>query len=163
MGYIEENLLPNEQIVYKAKAHPAAVMISKSLTILMIFAPIFLFYAGELAFAALALIICVPIAWAGLSDAITRTTMQLGVTDQRVIMRAGFLQKKSFEIPLSKVEGISVEQGLLDRIVGAGYITIIGVGGSHNFTPPIDNPKQFRMIVQEQIQKNTSQLSNSKA
>jgi len=46
------------------------------------------------------------------------------VTSSRVIHREGFIAKRSMEIPLDKINDVRFEQGIWDRIVGAGTLVI---------------------------------------
>jgi hypothetical protein len=54
---------------------------------------------------------------------------------------------------LNKVEAIYVEQTIIDRIVNSGTIIIKGTGGSQTPLRNVDNPFQFRIAVNEQIEK----------
>jgi uncharacterized membrane protein YdbT with pleckstrin-like domain len=54
---------------------------------------------------------------------------------------------------LNKVEGIHVEQGLVDKMFGCGNIDVKGTGGNKNSFAGIDNPFEFRNAVNEQISK----------
>lgn len=46
------------------------------------------------------------------------------VTSDRVISREGFIAKRSMEIPHEQVNDVRFEQGIFDRIVGAGTLLI---------------------------------------
>ncbi len=46
------------------------------------------------------------------------------VSTDRVISREGFIAKRSMEIPLEQVNDVRFEQGIFDRIVGAGTLLI---------------------------------------
>ena len=47
-------------------------------------------------------------------------TSNFVVTTSRVIHREGFIAKRSMEIPLDKINDVRFEQGIFERIVGAG-------------------------------------------
>ena len=49
-------------------------------------------------------------------------TSMFVVTTSRVIHREGFIAKRSMEIPLDKINDVRFEQGIFDRIVGAGTL-----------------------------------------
>lgn len=53
---------------------------------------------------------------------------------------------------MNKVEAIYVEQNIIDRIVNSGTIIIKRTGGSQNPLRNVDNPFQFRIAVNEQIE-----------
>ena len=51
-------------------------------------------------------------------------TSNFAVTTERVIHREGFIAKRSMEIPLEAINDVRFEQGIWDRIVGAGTLRI---------------------------------------
>ena len=51
-------------------------------------------------------------------------TSHFVVTSTRVIHRQGLIAKQSIEIPLDKINDIRFDQGIFDRMVGAGELTI---------------------------------------
>ena len=57
---------------------------------------------------------------------------EFAVTDKRVLIKVGILRTQSLETMLNKVEGIHVEQGLVDKMFGCGNIDIKGTGGTKN-------------------------------
>jgi len=78
---------------------------------------------------------------------------EFAVTNKRVIVKIGLLRRHSSEILLRQVEGITVDQGLLGRIFNYGTIVIEGTGSDRTPYPGIGGPLQFRLAVQEQIDK----------
>ena len=51
-------------------------------------------------------------------------TSDFVVTSSRVIHREGFIAKRSMEIPLDKINDVRFEQGIFERMVGAGTLVI---------------------------------------
>lgn len=78
-------------------------------------------------------------------------TSEFGVTTNRVLMKTGLIRRNSFEVLLSKVEGIQVNQGILGRVLGYGTIVVTGTGGSADPFRRISSPLHFRRQVQEQV------------
>jgi uncharacterized membrane protein YdbT with pleckstrin-like domain len=56
----------------------------------------------------------------GICAYINYTTSEFALTNKRVIVKVGLIRRKSFEVLLQKIEGISVHQGLLGRILITG-------------------------------------------
>lgn len=81
---------------------------------------------------------------------INRSTSEFAVTNRRVIVKVGWIRRRSLETLLMKVEGIQVEQSILGRILNYGTITITGTGGSREVFDRIAAPLEFRRKVQEQ-------------
>jgi len=92
----------------------------------------------------------VAIIW-GISSFISFKTSEFGITNKRVLIKAGFIRRNSLETLLTKVEAIQVNQGILGRILNYGTIIVKGTGGTSNPFHKIDAPLEFRKKVQEQI------------
>lgn len=56
---------------------------------------------------------------------------------------------QTFELNLSKIESVNVDQTIMGRIFGYGSITIIGTGGTKESFPNIQKPLKFRKQFQE--------------
>lgn len=66
------------------------------------------------------------------------------ITNLRVILKTGILSIKSFEINLSKIETVKIEQTLMGRIFNYGNVIIIGSGGTVERIENINHPIEFR-------------------
>jgi membrane protein YdbS with pleckstrin-like domain len=51
-------------------------------------------------------------------------TSNFAVTSDRVIHREGFIAKRSMEVPLEAINDVRFEQGIVDRLIGAGTLVI---------------------------------------
>jgi membrane protein YdbS with pleckstrin-like domain len=51
-------------------------------------------------------------------------TSNFAVTSDRVIHREGFIAKRSMEIPLEAINDVRFDQGVVDRMIGAGTLVI---------------------------------------
>jgi uncharacterized membrane protein YdbT with pleckstrin-like domain len=51
-------------------------------------------------------------------------TSNFAVTSDRVIHREGFIAKRSMEIPLEAINDVRFDQGIVDRMLGAGTLVI---------------------------------------
>lgn len=76
---------------------------------------------------------------------------EFAVTNKRVILKTGFLQSKTAEMFLNKIESVGVDQSISGRILGFGSITIRGTGGSFEPFHRVSSPLRFRNEIQEQI------------
>jgi uncharacterized membrane protein YdbT with pleckstrin-like domain len=146
MGYIDKNLMDGEQIVYRTKLHWIVYLWP---IILFVLFPIALSKGQGFALLGPFLLI-ISIIWA-ISAFVSRRTSEFGVTNKRVLIKIGFISRDSLETLLTRVEGIEVRQGILGRIFNYGTITIKGTGGTINPFKRIEDPFEFRKIVQEQI------------
>ena len=146
MGYIDENLMNGEKVVYRTKLH---WIIFLGPIIFIIFAFMFFVIGKEIAAVGL-LFLLIAVVWAVIVF-IHFKTSEFGITNKRVLIKVGFIRRASHETLLSKVEGINVNQGLWGRIFNYGTISIKGIGGTSNPFQKIEAPLEFRKKVQEQI------------
>jgi uncharacterized membrane protein YdbT with pleckstrin-like domain len=145
MGYVESNLLPNEQITYRASLHwiiyalPAVVFVIAILVGLGGGG-----WIGGLAIAAIGFVLFLP-PW------IKAASSEFAITNKRVLIKVGLIRRHSLELLLQKVEGIGVDQSILGRILGYGTITVSGVGGTKEAFTMISRPLEFRRQVQASL------------
>jgi len=73
------------------------------------------------------------------------------ITDQRLIFRSGVFAKRGIEIPLDRVNTVHFNQGMLERIVGAGDLLIESAGeeGQQRFTD-VRNPDEVQQLIHKQ-------------
>lgn len=81
-----------------------------------------------------------------------RDSTQLTLTDQRVTVSSGILQRQTLDVLLSKVESIEVDQGMWGRLLDFGSITVRGTGGTPEPVATIAHPLEFRRQVQRQVE-----------
>ena len=74
---------------------------------------------------------------------------EFAITNRRVIIKTGLVSRKTFEMNLSKIESVNVDQGIFGRMLGYGTIRIVGSGGTSEVFPNIKNPLEFRKKFQE--------------
>jgi len=82
-----------------------------------------------------------------LSAIINIVTTELAVTNKKLIGKTGFIRRESIDMPLSKLESVVIDQGIIGRMFGYGRVSIRGVGGNRVSIPHIKNPLEFRRIV----------------
>ena len=145
MGYVESNLLPNEQITYRAKLH--WIIFALPALVFLIAILVALGGGGWIAGSAVGIIGLVLF----LPPWIKSISSEFAITNKRVLIKVGLVRRHSLELLLQKVEGIGVDQGVLGRILGYGTITVSGVGGTKEAFRMISNPLDFRRQVQASL------------
>jgi len=148
MSYVEEHLMPGEQVVHRAHLHWAAFL----WPIVWFIAAVWLFSVGgdtAPVFGTLVLFLVFPPAI--IAALIARRTSEFAVTNKRVLIKTGLIRRHSLETLVSKIESIGVSQGILGRLLDFGTIVVSGTGGSKDPFHRIADPMQFRRKVQEQI------------
>lgn len=80
---------------------------------------------------------------------VVRATTEIAVTTERIVYKKGLVARHVGEISIDRIEGVSVFQGVLGRILGYGRVVIRGMGVGEVILPPISDPIDFRKAVQE--------------
>jgi uncharacterized membrane protein YdbT with pleckstrin-like domain len=78
-------------------------------------------------------------------------TSEFAITNKRIIIKVGFISRRTLEMNLQKIESINVNQSVLGRILGYGTIVVIGSGGTKERFANISNPLEFRNQYQKQL------------
>ena len=143
MTYVESNLMPGEKVIYRAHLH--GTVYASAAVVAVVGLLVWITGSGG---AGLALLLVAAVAWLGAYIKVRNS--EFVVTDQRVLIKVGWLRRRSLETFLSKVEGIGVEQGLDGRMWGYGTIIVTGTGGTHERFTRIADPLEFRKQIQEQ-------------
>lgn len=83
------------------------------------------------------------------------------VTDDRVIFRHGVLAKHGVEIPLERINNINFDQGLWERIIGAGDLDIESAGreGQSHFED-VRHPDSVQQEIYRQMELNAQQQAS---
>ncbi len=148
MGYVEDQLLPGERVKHRAHLHKLIFILPGLFALLTIIGAVVAFAASN-AWLGLALLVLGALPF--FITLIKYTSSEFAVTDKRVIIKVGFIKRRTLETMLGKVEGIGVEQGILGRLFGFGTITVTGTGGTKEPFPNIARPLEFRRQVQGQV------------
>jgi len=146
MSFVKNNLLDNEKILYTTKPHWIIFLVPSAFALFAVLSE-FLSPDGILTWIFLFLA-----AFSLIPNAITYLTSEYALTNKRVLVKVGFLNRVSVETLLQRIEGIQVEQSLLGRILGYGTIVICGTGGSRDPFARIYHPLIFRRNVQQQLE-----------
>ena len=88
-----------------------------------------------------------------------RNEPNFAVTTERVIHREGFIAKRSMEIPLEAINDVRFDQGIWDRIVGAGTLRISSASefGTNTFNH-IRHPEEVQKTIYHQSEMNKKRM-----
>jgi uncharacterized membrane protein YdbT with pleckstrin-like domain len=160
MQFIEKTLLTDEKLLLIARPHWIVYLIPCLAFVLSVLLYIGVFGAGIKT--QLVIYGMTPIGWAALcaflysvyaflGAYVTRNFSEYGVTNKRVLMKEGMIQRNSLELFLDKIEAIHVDQSILARILNYGTLVVVGTGGSCDPFRYVPEPLLFRKAIQEQI------------
>ncbi len=80
---------------------------------------------------------------------IVKATTEIAITSERLVYKKGLIARHVGELNIDRIEGVSVRQGALGRILGYGIVVIRGMGVGEVTLPPIEAPIEFRRIINE--------------
>lgn len=156
MGYIENNLVKDEQVVETGYVHP------------FVFVPGLIVAGVGVLLAAMPEVAPVPIeiktpvyaaggmlllwaAWLLGSAAIIKATTVMALTTRRIIARTGLIWKRTVDISYPRIESVNIEQSILGGMLGYGTLIINGIGGNASAVSDIRQPQNIRMKALEMI------------
>jgi uncharacterized membrane protein YdbT with pleckstrin-like domain len=142
-------LIPGEEVVLELRPHPVALAAPALALLVGTGAAIWVMNRFDgvavwivwAAWLALTLGFVVP-------KAVAWWTSIFVISTDRVISREGFIAKRSMEIPLEQVNDVRFEQGIFDRIVGAGTLLIqsASTSGTNSFDD-IRRPEEVQRTI----------------
>lgn len=160
-SYIDQSLMSGEEVIYRSHPHwiifaPTIAWILGMLLALTVL-PLFSFglinigsnHPIYLIFAYIGLL---GATINGVIAYIVYRTSEYGITNKRVIVKVGFIQRATLEILLPRIESIQIFQSVLGRILDYGTIVISGTGGSRDAFRNMPAPMRFHLLAQEQAE-----------
>jgi uncharacterized membrane protein YdbT with pleckstrin-like domain len=86
-------------------------------------------------------------------------TSHFVVTSDRVIHRSGWFAKQSMEIPLENISDVRFHQGVFERVIGAGDLTLESPGtfGQESFDD-VRNPELVQKAIYEMNEANQRRM-----
>lgn len=128
-SYVEKTLAPGESILYRAHFHWLyklwAVVALVGLGVILVGIYIFLYIVIRI--------------W----------VTEIVVTTDRLVLKTGFIARRTQEMSLDKIEEIKVMQSVFGRIFGFGSLDVRGTGEGNIQIPVIANPLGLRRAIQE--------------
>ncbi len=138
-SFVDSNLAPGERVLYRGQVHWVIYLFPVMLLGFGITFAVSGFHTG--------MFLAVAGAVAGVAAWIRQTTSEFAVTNSRVILKTGFLSRRTIEINRASIESAQVEQDILGRVLNYGTIILVGTGGTREPFSMIDNPADFRHAV----------------
>ena len=164
MTYVESNLVPGETVIYQTRLHWIVMLGHLFVGCLLLGLPgvLLLYYAFSqhgmdintlhlTEGGGVALLVCGAVVI--LTGMVRRSATEMAVTNRRVVIKTGLMNRKTIEMLLNKVESIEVSETTFGRMLGYGTIVVIGTGGTSDPFHRVADPLEFRSQVQQQIEK----------
>ncbi len=154
MSFIEDNLISDEEILYKAEVSWFVYL--NALAWLSVAIAIYVIGRFELSFSSPAIplfsIFVGLIALMRFSEAFTHQFFtEIGITSKRMVAKFGFIARETMEIPLNRIESVTIDQSIIERITCCGTVAVHGTGQAMAPVKFIDEPVRFRNELNEAI------------
>lgn len=154
MSFIEDNLISDEELVYQAEVSWFVYL--NAMLWFIAGAVVYVIGRFEFSITSPALIIfTLFIALVGLmrfSDAfLHQTCTEIGITNKRMVAKFGFIARETLEIPLNRIESVTIDQSVMERITCCGTVAVHGTGQTMAPVKFIDAPVRFRNELNEAI------------
>jgi len=150
MSYVDKSLVPGETVVYRTRLHWIVFLWPVLISALAIaMAIVYLLYGSAhegLRYMAEVLGAIAVVLW--IARYFVYIASEFAITSKRVIIKVGVMQRRTLELQLTKVEAVSVTQGLLGQLFGCGSILVTGTGGTRESFANIGSPLEFRKALQ---------------
>jgi len=159
MAFPRRLLIPGEDIVLDLRPHPVAL----ALPVLVVVAELIvaIWFTVQFDFPSWiwwAIVVVIFVLYPA-RRLIWWLTSNFAVTTERVIHREGWIAKRSMEIPLEQINDVRFEQGIWDRIVGAGTLLISSASefGTSSFSH-IRHPEDVQKTIYHQGEMNKKRM-----
>jgi hypothetical protein len=152
--FVDDNLMPGEQVLYRAHVHWglfAPPLILGALVVVSLVPALLVGGAERILFGGFSLAMFIIAAGLTVQSTVIYFATEFALTDKRIIGKTGFIARTSLEIVLGKIEGIMVNQGILGRMLDYGTIVVTGTGTSRTTFKGISSPLECRRAIQQQI------------
>jgi uncharacterized membrane protein YdbT with pleckstrin-like domain len=152
LNYLAQTLSPSEKLLYRGRIHPVFKLRIWALFFVLV---ALIGWAGltfpnqftwpyAIASGILAAVLCVR-------AILPLWTLEIGLTDNRVIIKHGFIAYSSQELELKTIEEVNVTQSLPGRVFGYGTIQIRGIGIDTIVLKRVADPLKFRRAIESAL------------
>ncbi len=93
-------------------------------------------------------ILALPFLFMFASLALRMSTTEFAVTTQRIILKSGWLDRKTAELAVASIEGVHLNQSIWERMWGYGKLVVTGTGDAVTYFPPMAEPVAFRRAIE---------------
>jgi membrane protein YdbS with pleckstrin-like domain len=80
---------------------------------------------------------------------VTYQFSSITIKKKQIMLRTGFLVRKTVDIPLNKIESVDIRQSILGSILQYGSLVITGTGGTRQLINFLDKPLTCRRYVEQ--------------
>lgn len=162
-NYIDQNILPDEKILYRTKKHYIIFfrpVVWTLATIAILFYPSHAFFQNDTTAALFYLnhptqilgvlfAFIMLLSWA--NAWLIYSVSEYAVTTNRILMREGFFAKHINETRIATIANVNIVQGPVGQLLGFGTVVIKTFGGNDDPFIEIPNPLEFKKQLEIQL------------
>jgi hypothetical protein len=148
VSYIRKSIAPGEVLHYQAHFHWLYHAAAWGALILGAIGAVLAFSAESLWPALLSLAVGGAVY---LAIMLPIWTTEIGVTNQRIIYKRGFIERDTNELQLGSIEQVSFNQDFWGRIFDYGRLELHGTGDDDIMLPAVGDPLALRSALQSAI------------
>lgn len=152
MGYIDKNLLPGEEIVFRTKRSLIIFLLPAAWTVFAFYAVPYMQTNPILAKLDWAPWLIAFLWWAYYG--IEYLSSDFVVSNRRVMMREGFFNRHSAELRIATISQVNVDQSLFGQLLNYGILSL-NAFGAFDVYPQVSNPYAFQRAINEQLDGST--------
>jgi uncharacterized membrane protein YdbT with pleckstrin-like domain len=159
MAFPKRLLIEGEELVLDLRPHPVALALPAFVLLVSLIGAVWLTTATTInGWIWWGIFIAIVIAYV-IPKFLNWWTSVFAVTSDRLVHRSGWISKTSMEIPLEAINDVRLEQGVIDRMVGAGSILIssASTGGTNRFED-VRHPEEVQKTIYEQGEMNKKRM-----
>lgn len=142
MGYVEDNLLPGESIVYKTNQH-ISTFAGSMIASIALTSPIAVFNIWLYLSACTLVLLFFYLAY---------KSREFVITNMRILSVSGLIKLTTNEMLLQKVESVSAEQDILEKLFSIGTVRIRGTGGYEIVFKRVPHFREFHQKIIEVLE-----------
>lgn len=152
MSYVEGTLSQGEEIKEKVQLHWVNYLFTWFLC-LVVFLLVLLWLVDATLRQSLEsqIFVGVAVLWA-VYDYLRLATIEMVITNKRVICKKGIISVKTQELKTNKIESVEIKQSILGRILGYGTLMFSGTGTAKVRFAAVDNPWEVKSQVETIIE-----------
>ena len=149
MTYVDSVLEPGETVRYRATVswtgYLPAILLTLAAAAILIAGAESPGLAAACLFIAVLLLLAAAVAF--VPTWFRRWTTEIAVTDRRIVLKRGLVQRHTIEMNMQKVESVDVDQSLAGRLFNYGDVTIRGAGSTFETLRRVDSPLRLRSTI----------------
>lgn len=128
-SYIDQSLVKNEVVLHRFKHHWSA-------------------WIGVWVCLVLGFLLILPWIYS-IAKTLELKGMERAVTNRRIVQKRGVISRRTDEMKLTSIETVEIQQGVFERIFGAGTVKVTGRGISDVILKNIDDPMTVKKQLEE--------------